>query len=71
MLDYAIGGVLMQFSHPMAFEGRKLNDTERQYLVHEKEMIAMVYYLWMWCHYLLGSHFTIFTHNVAESCFAT
>ncbi|XP_025640966.1 uncharacterized mitochondrial protein AtMg00860-like [Arachis hypogaea] len=27
--DYAIGGVLMQEGHPIAFESRKLNDTER------------------------------------------
>lgn len=26
--DYAIGGVLMQGGHPVAFESRKLNDTE-------------------------------------------
>ena len=29
--DFAIGGVLMQEGHPMAFESRKLNDTERCY----------------------------------------
>ncbi|KAE8717725.1 Detected protein of unknown function [Hibiscus syriacus] len=27
--DFAIGGVLMQEGHPIAFESRKLNDTER------------------------------------------
>ncbi|KAJ0096037.1 hypothetical protein Patl1_15952 [Pistacia atlantica] len=27
--DFAIGGVLMQEEHPIAFESRKLNDTER------------------------------------------
>ena len=28
--DFAIGGVLMQEEHPIAFESRKLNDTERR-----------------------------------------
>ncbi|KAK3013710.1 hypothetical protein RJ639_009801 [Escallonia herrerae] len=30
--DFAIGGVLMQEGHPIAFESRKLNDTERSRL---------------------------------------
>ena len=32
----------MQDGHPVAFESRKLNGTERRYTVHEKEMTAMV-----------------------------
>ncbi|KAE8657632.1 hypothetical protein F3Y22_tig00116984pilonHSYRG00043 [Hibiscus syriacus] len=39
--DIAIGGVLMQEGHPVAYESRKLNETERRYTVHEKEMTAM------------------------------
>ncbi|XP_016206384.1 uncharacterized protein LOC107646734 [Arachis ipaensis] len=39
--DYAIGGVLMQEGHPIAFESRKLNDTERRYPVQEKEMTTV------------------------------
>ncbi|XP_040937957.1 uncharacterized protein [Gossypium hirsutum] len=38
--NYAIGGVLMQDGHPIAFESRKLNETERRYTVQEKEMTA-------------------------------
>ncbi|TXG70105.1 hypothetical protein EZV62_005040 [Acer yangbiense] len=29
--DFAIGGVLMQEGHPIAFKSRKLSDTERRY----------------------------------------
>ncbi|KAJ8459553.1 hypothetical protein OPV22_032479 [Ensete ventricosum] len=36
--DFAIGGVLMQEGHPMAYESHKLNETERRYPMHEKEM---------------------------------
>jgi len=40
--DFATGGVLMQEGHPITFESRKLNDTERQYPVQEKEMTAVI-----------------------------
>jgi len=36
--DFAIGGVLVQDGHPVAYESRKLNDTERRYAVHDKEI---------------------------------
>ncbi|KAK9233383.1 hypothetical protein WN943_023632 [Citrus x changshan-huyou] len=59
----------MQEGHPIAFESRKLNDTERRYTVQEKEMTAIIHCLRVWRHYLLGSHFTIMTDNVATSYF--
>ncbi|RVW19712.1 Retrovirus-related Pol polyprotein from transposon 17.6 [Vitis vinifera] len=68
-LDFAIGGVLMQDRHPIAFESRKLNDTERRYTVQEKEMTAIIHCLRTWRHYLLGSHFIVKTDNVATSYF--
>ncbi|KAE8723917.1 hypothetical protein F3Y22_tig00011277pilonHSYRG00002 [Hibiscus syriacus] len=64
--DVAIGGVLMQEGHPVAYESRKLNETERRYSVHEKEMTAVVHCLRTWRHYLLGSKFVAFTDNVAN-----
>ena len=48
--DFAIVGVLMQDGRPVAFESRKLNETERRYIVQEKEMTAIVHYLRTWCH---------------------
>ncbi|XP_065036694.1 uncharacterized mitochondrial protein AtMg00860-like [Musa acuminata AAA Group] len=44
-LDFAIKRVPMQKGHPVAYESRKLNETERQYLVHEKEMTAVIHCL--------------------------
>ncbi|PHT91027.1 hypothetical protein T459_06140 [Capsicum annuum] len=67
--DFAIGGVLMQEGHPIAFESRKLNEAERRYTVHEKEMTAIVHCLRTWRHYLLGAHFIVKTDNVATSYF--
>ncbi|GJX49454.1 putative nucleotidyltransferase, ribonuclease H, partial [Tanacetum coccineum] len=52
-LDFAIGGVLMQDGHPIAFEIRKLNHTKKKYMVQEKEMTAVVHCLRIWRHYLL------------------
>lgn len=67
--DFAIGGVLMQARHPIAFESRKLSETERRYTVQEKEMTAVVHCLRVWRHYLLGAHFLVLTDNVATSFF--
>ncbi|KAA0054053.1 reverse transcriptase [Cucumis melo var. makuwa] len=39
--DYALGGVLLQNGHPIAYESRKLNAAERRYTVFEKEMLAI------------------------------
>nr|CAN77324.1 hypothetical protein VITISV_012650 [Vitis vinifera] len=61
--DFAIGGVLMQERHQIAFESCKINNTERHYTVQEKEMTAIVHYLRTWRHYLLGSHFIVKTDN--------
>ncbi|KAJ4971910.1 hypothetical protein NE237_005009 [Protea cynaroides] len=67
--DFAIGGVLMQEGHPIAYESRKLNETERCYTVHDKEMTAVIHCLRTWRYYLLGSRFVVKTDNVATSYF--
>ncbi|KAI5678652.1 hypothetical protein M9H77_09602 [Catharanthus roseus] len=69
--NFAIGGVLMQDGHPIAYESRKLNETERRYTVQEKEMTAIIHCLRIWRHYLLGSRFVIMTDNIATSYFQT
>ena len=43
--DKALGGVLVQEGHPVAFESRKLNGAEQPYSTHEKEMTAVVHCL--------------------------
>ncbi|KMT14518.1 hypothetical protein BVRB_4g072900 [Beta vulgaris subsp. vulgaris] len=65
----AIGGVLVQEGHPVAFEGRKLKDAEERYSTHEKEMLAVVHCLRIWRHYLLGTKFIVLTDNVANTFF--
>ncbi|KAL0409742.1 UNVERIFIED_CONTAM: Transposon Tf2-11 polyprotein [Sesamum radiatum] len=69
--DFALGGVLMQDGHPVAFESRKFKDAERRYSAHEKELLAVVHCLRLWRHYLLGSPFVVKTDNTAVSHFIT
>ncbi|KAL0389070.1 UNVERIFIED_CONTAM: Gag-Pol polyprotein [Sesamum calycinum] len=69
--DFALGGVLMQDGHPVAFESRKLKDVERRYSMHEKELLAVVHCLRLWWHYLLGSPFVVKTDNTTVSHFMT
>ncbi|XP_022975335.1 uncharacterized protein LOC111474513 [Cucurbita maxima] len=61
--DFALGGVLIQEGHLIAYESRKLNDAERRYTVSEKEMLAVVHCLRVWRQYLLGSQFIVKMHN--------
>ena len=49
--------------HPIAFSSRKLSSVERNYTTTEREGLAMVYALQKFRHYLLGSHFKMFTDH--------
>ena len=59
----AIGGVLSQEGKPISFESRKLRDHELYYPTHDLELLAIVHALKIWCHYLLGNHFSIKTDH--------
>ncbi len=50
--DFAIGGVLVQEGRPVAFESKKLSETERRWLTHEKEMWVVIHCLKTWGHYI-------------------
>ena len=69
--DFALGGVLVQEGHPVAYESRKLSDAERRYTAQEKELLAVIHCLRVWRHYLLGSKFVVKTDNSAVSHFLT
>jgi len=58
--NYATGGVLsMKCSddlwRPIAFISKSLSDTERNYEIHDKEMLAIVRCLEAWRHFLEGT----------------
>ena len=69
--DRALGGVLVQEGHPVAFESRKINGAKQRYNTHEKEMTAVIHCLQQWRHYLMGSIFTVVTDNVANTFFTS
>ena len=69
--DKALGGVLVQEGHPVAFESRKLNGAEQRYSMHEEEMTTVVHCMQQWRHYLLGGIFTVVTDNLANTFFKT
>ena len=64
----ALGTVLSQsrvgnIDHPISFASRKLSTVEKNYTTTEREGLAMVYALQKFRHYLLGSHFKMFTDH--------
>lgn len=69
--DKAIGGVLIQEGHLIAFESWKLKDAEQQYSAHENEMMVVVHCLGIWKHYLLDIVLSIVTNNMANTYFKT
>jgi hypothetical protein len=56
---YALGAVLIQEDHPIAFESRKVLPAEKNYTVGDRELLATVHSLKVWRCYLLGADFTI------------
>lgn len=67
--NFALEGVILQEGHPMAFESHKLSEVERKYTAQEKELLAVIYCLRIWRHYLLESKFLVKTDNSAVSHF--
>lgn len=57
--DFAQGGVLSQFIngkwHPVAYRSKSLSETERNYVIYDKEMLAIMSALDDWRQYLLGA----------------
>jgi len=61
--DYATGAVLSQEGedgkwHPVAFLSKSLGEVERNYEIHDKEMLAIIRALEEWRHYLEGAEHT-------------
>ena len=61
--DFAIGAVLSQDGKPVAFESRQMSPAEKNYAVHEKELLAIVHALKVWRHYLEGQEFNVITDH--------
>ena len=50
---------------PVAYISKSLNETERNYEIHDKEMLAVIRYLEAWRHFLEGakSKFEVWTDH--------
>jgi hypothetical protein len=69
--DFAIGGILIQEGRPVAFESKKLSETERRWPTHKKEMWAVIHCLKTWGHYIGSKDVVVWIHNVTLKYFAT
>jgi hypothetical protein len=73
--DYATGAVLSQEQegvyHPIAFYSKSLNEVERNYPIHDREMLAIVRALYEWRHYVIGKEFDIWSDHKNLSWFMT
>jgi hypothetical protein len=59
-----IGSVLTQNGKPIAYESRKLSDTEKNWSTGDQELWAVIHSLTIWRCYLEGIKFTVVTdHN--------
>ena len=58
-MDFANGTILSQYIdgkwHPVAYRSRMLSETERNYEIHDKELMAVMDSLADWRQYLLGA----------------
>nr|KYP74091.1 Retrovirus-related Pol polyprotein from transposon 17.6 [Cajanus cajan] len=60
---YGIGAVLMQDHHPIAYINRVLNQQQQSLSNYEKELLAVVFVVQRWRHYLLDRHFIVRTDH--------
>ena len=63
--NIAIGAVLQQHSHPVAFLSRKLNSAEKNYSVYDKELLSVINALKHWKHFVYGREFVVRTDHQA------
>jgi hypothetical protein len=61
--DYAVGAVLTQHGHPVAYHCETLSDTVRKYPTYDKEMYSIVQAYRQWKHYILGKETVIHTDH--------
>lgn len=59
--SFGIGAVLMQDSLPLAYISRHLKGKQLTLSIYEKELLAVIFAIQKWRHYLLSSHFIIRT----------
>ncbi|XP_042059609.1 uncharacterized protein LOC121804134 [Salvia splendens] len=61
--SYGIGAVLMQNNRPIAFISKTLSPKNRALSVYDKELLAIVFAVTHWCHYLSTKPFEVRTDH--------
>ena len=61
--DYAVGAVLTQHGHPVAYHSETLSDAVHKYPTYDKEMYSIVQACQQWKHYILGKETVIHTDH--------
>jgi len=61
--DYAIGAVLTQQEHPVAYHSKELLDIVWKYPTYDKKMYSIVQTCRQWKHYILGKETVIHTNH--------
>ena len=58
-----LGCVLMQSGRVVAYGSRQLKTHEQNYPTHDMEVVSIVFALKIWCHYLYGEQFEVFSDH--------
>jgi hypothetical protein len=67
----ALGAVLLQDGHPVAYESRKLSSAEVRYTTTEQELLGIIHALKVWRCFLEGVKFTVVTDHCPNTFFST
>ncbi|MCO5561574.1 hypothetical protein L7F22_015194 [Adiantum nelumboides] len=59
----SLGAILMREGRVIAYESRLFSKPKMTAQIYEKELLAVIYALTQWRHYLLGADFTVFTDH--------
>ena len=58
-----LGCVLMQSGKIVDYGSRHLKNHEQNYPIHDLELVAIVFALKIWCHYMYGEQFEVFSDH--------
>ena len=58
-----LGCVLMQSGRVVAYSFRQLKNHEQNYPTHDMELAAVAFTLKIWCHYLYGEEFEVYSDH--------
>ena len=58
-----LGYVLMQSGRVVAYGSRQLKNLEKNYPTHDMALAAIIFALKIWCHYLYGEQFEVYSNH--------